>query len=91
MTNFFDKIMFKKLIKMHDQVTSRDTAIRHLKQDIARLKRTLENSTRNLESAHDLFVRNIDPRESLSEQAFCRLMFDYEESINDSHRKLGLK
>lgn len=91
MTNFFDKIMFKKLIKMHDKVTSRETTIRFLKQDIARLRQTLGESTRNLESAHDLFVRDINPRESLSEQAFIKLLFDYRVSIDDSHIKLGLK
>ena len=91
MNNFFDKIMFKTLIKMHDTVKGRDSDIRYLKQDLARLRMALEKSTRNLESARDLFVRNIDPSESLSERAFIDLMFDYKMSIDHSDNLLRLK
>ena len=91
MTNFFDKIMFKKLIKMHDKVKDRENDILRLKQDIARLHRLLKESTQNLETARDLLVKDIDPREALSAQAFMSLRFKFNTSIADSYRHLGLK
>lgn len=90
MNNFFDKIMFNKLIKMHGQVKARERDIQFLKQDIARIHELLAESTRNLQSAHDLFMRDIDPKTALSERAFNSLMFKYQVSIGESNQKLGI-
>ena len=88
MNNFFDKIMFNKLIKMHDKVKARENDIYCLKQDIARIHRLLKESTQNLETARDLLVKEIDPKTALSTQAFVSLRFKFNKSIADSYEQL---